>query len=113
MEYYLVSPLRVTRASGSSLTYHGPTGLVPGSIVETPVGTHTVAGVVLKQIEKPSFETKALGELLESAPLPPQLIQLHAWIAQYYAAHDVNTWQTLLPRGLGQLTRPPLTTSKT
>lgn len=105
MEYYLVSPLRVTRASGGSLTYQGRPGIVAGSIVETPVGKHTVPGIVLEKVEKPTFETKELGEPLEAGALPPQLIKLHAWIAQYYAAHDVNTWQTILPRGLGKKRR--------
>lgn len=105
MEYYLVSPLRVTRASGGSLTYQGRSGIVTGSIVETPVGKHTVPGIVLGTVEKPPFETKELGAPLEAGALPPQLIKLHAWIAQYYAAHDVNTWQTILPRGLGKKRR--------
>lgn len=105
MEYYLVSPLRVTRASGATLTYQGRTGLLAGAIVEAPVGKHVVPGVVLQAVKKPSFDTKELGELLEAAPLPNSLLRLHAWIAQYYAAHDVNTWQTILPRGLGKTRR--------
>lgn len=105
MEYYLVSPLRVTRASGAALTYHGRPGLLRGHIVQTPVGTHTVPGVILGTTEVPSFATKALGDLLEEAPLPASLIQLQAWITTYYGAHDVSTWQTILPRGLGKKRR--------
>lgn len=106
-----MSPLRVTHAAHSTLTYHGPTGLKPGMIVETPVGKSNVAGVIVDVVSKPAFETKPLGKQLESDALPKSLLQLHHWIAEYYGAHAVATWQTMLPRGLGKQRRkspPPL-----
>lgn len=111
MEYYLVSPLRVTRQDGNALTYHGPTGLTSGTIIETPVGKTTVPGIILRTIEKPSFATKPLGAPIEQHPLPRPLLSLHDWMRTYYGAHDVATWQTILPRGLGKTRRkspPPL-----
>ena len=105
MEYYLVSPLRVTRQDSSALTYHGPIGLKRGAIVEASVGKATVPGIVLNSITKPSFVTKPLGELLETELLPESLMRLHAWIASYYGAHEVATWQTILPRGVGKKRR--------
>ena len=71
-------------------------------IVEVPVGKTIVAGIVLHSITKPSFATKPLGDLLDTALLPETLLQLHEWIASYYGAHEVATWQTILPRGIGK-----------
>lgn len=105
MEYYLVSPMRITRQNGQALSYHGPAGLSPGSIVATPVGTITVPGIVLQTIAKPVFETRPVGELLEAVPIPDSLVRLHHWMAEYYGAHWVSTWQTILPRGIGKTRR--------
>lgn len=105
MEYYLVSPLKVTRQDSSALTYHGPIGLKRGAIIETPVGNVTVPGVILRSTTKPSFATKPLGATLEADVLPEHLLQLHEWIAAYYGAHEVATWQTILPRGIGKKRR--------
>ncbi len=105
MEYYLVSPLKVTRQDGVALTYHGPLNLKPGTIVRTPVGKASVPGVILSTTSKPSFETKSVGDPYEATPLPQPLIKLHAWIAEYYGAHSVATWQTMLPRGMDKKRR--------
>lgn len=105
MEYYLVSPLKVTRQDSHALTYHGPRKLSPGTIIHTPVGKKSVPGVILGTTTKPSFETKPLGEVIEPTPLPTPLIQLHSWMSQYYGAHSVATWQTMLPRGLAKKRR--------
>lgn len=105
MEYYLVSPLKVTRQDSNALTYHGPANLRPGTIVHTPVGKTSVPGVILKATPKPSFDTKPLGDAIEDTPLPPSLVQLHAWMSEYYGAHSVATWQTMLPRGMGKKRR--------
>lgn len=105
MEYYLVSPLKVTRQDSSALTYHGSLNLKPGTIIRTPVGKTSVPGIILGTTGKPSFETKPLGDPLETTPLPHSLIELHAWMSQYYGAHSVATWQTMLPRGMDKKRR--------
>jgi len=105
MEYYLVSPLRVTHQDGSALTYHATVPLKRGQIVSAPVGRVTVPAVVLSHTDKPAFATKELGPLLEVAPLPEHLLQLQVWLSEYYATHPVAVWQTMLPRGMGKKRR--------
>ena len=105
MEYYLVSPLKVTRQDSHTLTYHTTAGLAPGTIIRTPVGKTTVPGIILGTTKQPDFTTKELGEIIETRPLPTSLLQLHDWMSSYYGAHSVATWQTMLPRGLDKKRR--------
>lgn len=105
MEYYLIAALRVTHQNEGSLTYHGPTGLVSGTIVRVTVGAIAVPGIVLSTTEQPDFTTKPIDAVIETSVLPSSLIALHAWIKDYYGAHPVATWQAILPKGLGKSRR--------
>ena len=84
MEYYLVSPLRVIGRVGDALTYHSEHRLVPGMIVNVSVGSKDVAGVVLRRIEKPSFQTKPVASVVTETPIPEPLLRLHDWLSTYY-----------------------------
>lgn len=101
----MVSPLLVTHARQSTLTYHSEVVLERGQIVSVPVGKKEVSAVVLAAAPKPTFATKPITHLIESHPLPEALIILHDWMSSYYATHPVAVWQTMLPRGLGKKRR--------
>lgn len=98
--YYHVSPLRVVHQRDSMLTYHAQETLKPGTLVAVHVGTKLVPAVVIKQTEKPSFETKPIERIVDDTPLPSHLLELHSWLASYYASHPVAVWQTMLPSGM-------------
>jgi primosomal protein N' (replication factor Y) len=100
VNYYLVSPLRVVHQHDSLLTYHSAEKLPSGTIVAVEVGNKEVPGVVIKEADKPSFDTKPIERVVEQTPLPVSLLELHYWLASYYASHPVAVWQTMLPSGL-------------
>lgn len=98
--YYHVSPLRIVHQRESMLTYHFNETLRPGSIVAVQVGTKLVPAIVIAETKKPSFNTKPIERIIDEAPLPRHLIELHGWLTSYYASHPVAVWQTMLPSGL-------------
>lgn len=105
MHYYEVVPLKIVHGSQGILTYQHELLLDIGTIVSVPVGKQTVAGVVTGIVEKPTFETKPIQTIIETAALPPPLVRLANWLATYYVTHPVTVWQTILPRGVGKTRR--------
>jgi primosomal protein N' (replication factor Y) len=99
--FYLVAPTAVVRTTDYAYTYHSDTQLAVGTLVRISVGKKLTNGVVIKPIaQKPSFQTKAVGEVLVETPLPAPLIKLAQWLSEYYASHFALVLQTLLPSGL-------------
>ncbi|HET7630626.1 MAG TPA: primosomal protein N' [Candidatus Saccharimonadales bacterium] len=105
MEFYLVSPLTRTHAREAELTYEGPAGLKPGSLVEVEVGRRSVAGVVMAKTGKPDFATKPISRSLIDQTLPEPLLKLAGWLSDYYQAHRSVVWQTMLPSSLDKKSR--------
>lgn len=106
MNYFEVSPLAVTHARESVLTYASDMSLEPCQIVSVEVGKKTVPAVVVQKVEKPIFATKPIANLVYSTSLPTALVSLQAWLAEYYAAHPATVWRTMLPSGLLKKRRP-------
>jgi primosomal protein N' (replication factor Y) (superfamily II helicase) len=102
--YYLITPLAYTGAA-VAFTYHSELGLVPGSIVEIPVGRRQVLGVVEETVERPAFATKPVARVFELPPITPELHQLAHWLSRYYAASPASVWSTMLPTGLAKKRR--------
>jgi primosomal protein N' (replication factor Y) (superfamily II helicase) len=97
--YYLVSPLAYAGREGV-FTYHAEAQLQTGQIVTIPIGRRSSLGVVVGASAKPSFATKAIGEVLDIAPVPQYLQHLATWMSAYYAASPSAVWSALLPAGL-------------
>lgn len=100
MHYYEVAPQQIIRATSSFFTYSSDVALAPGQIVTIEVGKKTLPGIVLRQVEKPSYETKPISSLIEQAVLPGALVATALWLSEYYHTHLATVLQTLLPRGL-------------
>jgi len=100
VRYYHVSPLRVVHQRDSILTYHFSEPLQPGVVVAVQVGTKLVPAVIIKETNKPAFETKSIDRVVDETVLPKHLLELHSWLVLYYASHPVAVWQTMLPSGL-------------
>ncbi|AFI06479.1 primosomal protein N' [Helicobacter cetorum] len=82
MFYYLVAPLK---NKTPPLTYYSKKSCEKGVLVHITLRNKTIQGVILKGVEKPSFECLEC----EKTPfflLPPQ-IKLAEFIAQYYCAN--------------------------
>lgn len=105
MEYYLVTPLRMTHATNAELTYSFDSVLTIGSIVMVSVGKTSYPGVITGKTDKPPFETKPIESTVTAEPLPMPLVNTAAWMSSYYVTHPVQVWQTILPRGINKKRR--------
>jgi primosomal protein N' (replication factor Y) len=105
MNYYLVAPAVIVRSNKALYTYQSPDMLESGTLVIFEIGRKKVKGIVFEQVPKPNFDTKPILEILESKPIPLDLIKLSGWLSEYYATHLATVLQTLLPSGLGKKRR--------
>lgn len=109
--YYEVSPLLHGGLGEFSFTYSAEGKIPVGSFVTVPFGRRTSLGVVIRAVHKPAFATKSVNEVHESLPiLSPHMLDLAAWLADYYVASALAVWQTILPAGLtkkARASKPP------
>ena len=91
------------------LTYHVPDGVDPpvrGARVLVPLGTRQVAGcVVTVDVDVPSgVETRDLIRVIDTgAYVPPHVVDLASWVAEYYAAGPGEAISAAMPPGAVQL----------
>lgn len=97
----MIAPQVIVRSGEQAFTYHNPSPLAVGTLVQISVGKRLTNGVVVQAVgTKPSFKTKAIGKVLSPQPLPKPMVALAFWLARYYAAHLAAVLQTILPSGL-------------
>jgi len=88
-----------------ALTYRVPDGVpMPpvGARVRVPIGTRVVTGCVVGPAEAPAsgVDAKDLREVLDETPfVPPAVIELCAWVADYYMAGLGDAVAVALPPG--------------
>ena len=100
MKYYEVSPVGIVRQDSASFTYASEAPLQVGAIVRIEVGKKERTGVMIAPAKKPTYNTKEIIQVIESAPLPLALLSLATWLHEYYHTHPGVVWQSILPRGL-------------
>ena len=100
MRYYEVAPTKIVRANANSFTYSSNSVLTIGAFVMIPLGKQTLLGVVIKEVARPTYETKEISNPLDIPSLPEQLLQTALWMSNYYHTHLATVFQTILPRGL-------------
>jgi primosomal protein N' (replication factor Y) len=100
MHYYEVAPNQIIRADSSVFTYAYDQPLQPGHIVMIEVGRKNYSGLVMREVTKPPYNTKNITKLVESTPIPLELVRLAEWMASYYGSHLATVLQTVLPRGV-------------
>lgn len=79
------------------------TGVKLGIRVLVPFGASKTCTAMAVRVhdEKPDFDTKAVLQVVDSAPmLLPQQLELWQWIAQYYMAPIGDVYTAALPAGL-------------
>ncbi len=77
------------------------TTAVPGAQVSVPFRGRTVRGVVVRLADTCERErVRAVAGVLPGPPLPPHLLELTAWIAEYYLAPPGEVLAAALPGGL-------------
>ena len=102
--YYLITPLAYT-GRATAFTYHFDRPAAVGQIVQIPIGRRIVTGIIMQELTRPGFNTKAITSVLELPPVPAELRTLAAWMAAYYASSPSSVWSTILPAGITKARR--------
>jgi primosomal protein N' (replication factor Y) (superfamily II helicase) len=110
-KFILVSPTAYGATGEFALTYRTQDDLAAGQFVTVPLGRRTSLGAVIGKVPAPEFKTKDITEVLELPPLPRPLVELAAWLHEYYLTSAKAVWQTLLPAGLTKQRRAARSTA--
>ena len=105
--FYEVIPGKVFGRGNGALTYEHADSLLPGQIVQVPLGRGTAVGVVCKKVAQPDFATKRILKVLYSTPLPAHLVATARFVADYYQAPLASTLSLILPKGVEKKRRKP------
>jgi primosomal protein N' (replication factor Y) len=93
-----VVPLVTARAlSSREFTYELPNGAGKGAIVSVPFGRSRARGVVVDEVEAPPVGVKALPVEGVLDELPPALIDLALWLAEYYGSTPARALELVAP----------------
>lgn len=95
--YYLVAALAAGGGKTAVFTYHSEETLDVGKIVKISLGRRSSFGVIVANTTKPKFPTKPINNVSALPVLPKHLIELQAWMSDYYATPAAKVWQTMLP----------------
>ena len=98
MPYASVFPLVSARAVARAFTYEVPEGVGKGAVVSVPFGRSQVRGVVVGLEDAPPLGVKAapVGRVLDE--LPPALVDLALWLAEYYGSTPARALELVAPR---------------
>jgi primosomal protein N' (replication factor Y) (superfamily II helicase) len=93
-----VYPLVSARAVARPFTYDVPEGVGKGAVVSVPFGRSRVRGVVVStgDAPPPGVEAAAVGGVLDE--LPPALVDLALWLAEYYGSTPARALELVAPR---------------
>lgn len=98
--FYEVIPAKIFRKDADFLTYSHPDSLVPGTIVQIPLGKSSTTGVIYKKVAQPNFPTKPISKILYSNFLPPHLLATLHFFKDFYLIPMPTTLSLFLPNGL-------------
>ena len=92
-----IYPLVTARALARPFTYEVEDGVEPGAVVSISLGRRTVRGVVARMdVEAPDgVEIAAAGPVVSR--VPPSLIELALWIADYYGSTPARALALVAP----------------
>ena len=92
-----VYPLVSSRAVARAFTYEVPEDVGKGAIVQVRLGRRTTRGVVVEVgVEAPAgIKLSAAGKVLDE--IPPVLVDLALWIADYYGTTPARALELVAP----------------
>ena len=93
--YYEIAPADPSYKGSDGLTYHSDSKLSDGQIVQILLRNKPIAGFVVGETTKPSFQTKTLTP--KQIILPSQSLRLFSWMSEYYPRNYGATASLLLP----------------
>lgn len=97
--YYEVIPVRRLGGDGV-LTYKSSDSLLPGQIVEVPLGRAKTVAIVSKKVAQPDFACKEILRIIYSKPLPSHLVLAAKFISEYYKAPLSSAISVIIPNGV-------------
>ncbi len=97
--YYEVIPVRRLGGDGV-LTYKSSDSLLPGQIVEVPLGRAKTVAIVSKKVAQPDFACKEILRIIYSKPLPSHLVLAARFISEYYKAPLSSAISVIIPNGV-------------
>ncbi len=100
MYYYEVAPNQIVRPGQDVFTYSSDIALIEGQVVTIEVGKKHMIGIIFQSVSKPVYATKPIVEVIETTPIPKELIKTAKWNSEYYVTPLAFVLQTLLPRGV-------------
>jgi len=93
-----VVPLVSARAlSAREFTYELPDGTGKGAVVSVPFGRSRVRGVVVEVVDAAPVGVKALPVEAVLHELPPALVDLALWVAEYYGSTPARALELVAP----------------
>ncbi len=91
-------PLVTARAlSAREFTYELPDGADKGAVVSVPFGRSRARGVVVEVVDAPPVGVKALPVEKVVHELPPALVDLALWLAEYYGSTPARALELVAP----------------
>jgi primosomal protein N' (replication factor Y) len=85
MHYYEVFVADARFRGDRALTYAYENTLIKMQAVTVPLRSRMVTGFIVKEVQKPTFDTKPIKTILSDEPLPVHVLNLAKWISEYYA----------------------------
>jgi primosomal protein N' (replication factor Y) len=93
-----VYPLVSARALARPFTYEAPAEVRKGAVVSVPFGRSSVRGVVVGEDAAPPGGVAAMPIQSVVDQLPPALVDLALWIAEYYGSTPARALELVAPR---------------
>lgn len=103
--FYEVIAGRMFGKNEGILTYESDSSLLPGQIVQIPIGRSAAIGIVDKKVAQPDFATKKILKVLYSTPLPKHSITTAKFVAEYYQVPISSALGLILPTGVDKKRR--------
>src|SRR2546430_4858061 len=98
MRYGIVVPLVPARAlSSREFASELPNGAGRGAIVSVPFGRSRARGVVVDEVAAPPVGVTALPVEAVLGELPPALVDLALWLAEYYGSTPARALELVAP----------------
>ena len=98
MAYGTVVPLVTARAlSGREFTYELPNGAGKGAVVSVPFGRSRARGVVVEVTDAAPIGVRPLSVERVVDELPPALVDLALWLAEYYGSTPARALELVAP----------------
>jgi primosomal protein N' (replication factor Y) len=104
--YASVYPLVSARAVARPFTYEAPDGVGKGAVVSVPFGRSEVRGVVVGPEDAPPIGVKAAPVRGVLDEIPPPLVDLALWLADYYGSTPARALELVAPRARARRGEP-------